>query len=156
MKAIPDSAKDHISNARYYLEAANKLPPPTKDAAHILLLLISWENIVIADKELSAWATDKAIDPKIRKDHETKFKDAPEILRVIVGAPGAHTPARKIRFSSGKELTDLRLACQYGSTTESKAVREIFKTGWHADDFRRQLEAKIKWVEMLHEIYLKL
>lgn len=65
MKPIPDSVKAHISNARYYLEAADKHPAPTKDAVHTLLLLVAWENIVIADTELSAWANEADVDERI-------------------------------------------------------------------------------------------
>ncbi len=153
MKPMPDSVKDHISNAHYYLKAAAKFPPPTQNAAHILLLLISWENIVIADSELSAWATRSDVNPQVYKDHAHKYKDAPEIHRIILGPSG--TKPREIRFSSGRDFAELRLACQYGSNTESKKVSTIFNRDWDADDFQRALVSKIGWIEALIGIYEK-
>lgn len=154
MKPIPDSVEEHISNARYYLEAADMHPSPTQDAVHILLLLTGWENIAIADAELDAWASEEDVDKKIDKDHAHKFKDAPTITRVIVGQ--SDTKTRVINFSDGRSLAELRMACQYGSNTESKDVREIFKTGWQVDTFRNVLIGKIEWVEKMLKIYRQL
>lgn len=151
MKPIPDSVRDHINNAEYYLTAAGKLPSPTQDAAHILLLLIGWENITIADEELNAWATGEDVDKKIYKDHARKFKNAPEVLRVIVGSSG--TPAKEVRFQTGRDFEELRLACQYGSNTESKDVAKIFSRGWHADGLERELGNKIKWLRTILGAY---
>lgn len=151
MNAIPESIKDHISNAKYYLKAADQHPSPTQAAAHIQLLLVAWENIVIADAELTAWVDEDSVDEKIYKDHARKFKDAPKITRIILGPRGVEP--REIEFSTGKEFSDLRMACQYGSNTESKDVNEIFKTGWHVDGFRNALIERIEWTEKMVEIY---
>jgi hypothetical protein len=146
MKPIPKSVKEHISNAQHFLDAAKKFPPPTDGSVQILLLLVAWENITIADKELSAWADGGLTDTKLHKDHATKLKDAPEIVRVILGPAGAK--AREITISTGHDLAALRLACQYGSDIDSKDVKELFARGWHTDTFRRALIEKIQWVEM--------
>lgn len=134
MKAIPDSVKAHISNAHYYLEAADKHPAPTKDAVHTLLLLVGWENIVIADEELSAWANEADVDERIYKSHATKYKDLPVVSRTILGPSG--TPPRQVNFSSGRNFEELRMACQYGSNTEGKRsacfVRSWLASGWLA------------------------
>lgn len=151
MKALPDSIKAHASNARYYLEAADRLPAPTRDAAHVLMLLIGWENIVIADEEMSAWANQADVDEKIYKSHSTKYKDLPEVTRTILGPSG--TPPRTVRFSSGRNFEELRMVCQYGSNTEGKNVRELFNRGWHLDRLRNGLINKIGWVEMQIKIY---
>jgi len=81
MKKVPKAIYDHVSNAKLYFEAAQKFPPPTNFAVQILLLLVSWENIVIADKKLDAWAQRSAIDEKLLKDHREKFKGAPGISK---------------------------------------------------------------------------
>lgn len=151
-KVIPESIKDYISNAKYYLGAARELPFHTHNAARILLLLVAWENIVIADKELDSWAFKTPANDKLYKDHLFKFTDAPEIYRVVLGKKG--TKAQEKKFSTAKDLTDLRIACQYGTNTESKNVAEIFRTGWIPDDFERKLESKIKWTEGAMQIFL--
>lgn len=150
MKPIPNSIKEHISNAKYYLEAADKHPAPTKDAVHILLLLIGWENIVIADEELGAWAKEEDVDKKIYKSHARKFIKMPEVTRIILDSTGTKT--REFRFSSGKDFEELRMACQYGSNTETE-VRELFKTGWHLDRLRNGLISKIGWIKVLVSAY---
>lgn len=154
MKPIPESVKERISNAEYYLEAADKHPSPVQEAVHILLLLVAWENIVIADAELEAWAGEEDIDEKVYKDHAHKFKDAPEITRNILGPND--TKPREVKFSTGREFSELRMACQYGSNTESKDVEQIFKTGWDVDNFRNTLIEKIGWVEAMVKTYEKL
>ena len=154
MKPIPNSIKESISNAKYYLEAADKHPAPTKDAVHILLLLIGWENIVIADEELGAWAKEEDVDKKIYKNHARKFRKMPEVTRIILGQTGTKT--KEVRFSSGKDFQELRIACQYGSNTETKEVRELFKSGWHLDSLRNRLIIKIRWIERLVSAYEKL
>ncbi len=146
MAKMPDSIEHYIANARLYFDAATKFPSPTNYAVEILLLLTSWENIALADGELAAWARDELLDGKLHKDHAAKFKGAPAIFRTIVGPSG--TPARTIEFSTGHQLSELRQACQYGSNTESKDVRVLFDKYWHTDDFRRDLAAKIEWVEL--------
>jgi len=153
---VPTTIKQHLKNAKYYLDAANKLPPPTQDAGHILFLLIGWENIAIADSELSAKAQGSEVSKELYKDHAQKFKGAPEVLRVIVGKPGTHTPAQEIRYSTPEDFTKLRQICQYGLSGGSKDIQEIFDRGWHADDLRRALANKIGWVEMLITIYEEL
>lgn len=147
MKQIPNSVIEHISNAKYYLAAADKHPAPTQNAVLILLLLVAWENIVIADHELSAWATETLADPNIRKSHAAKLKDIPVVKRIIVGPKG--TVPKEIDFSTGHDFEELRMACQYGSNTESKDVQKIFQTGWHLDELRNGLINKISWVEVV-------
>jgi len=154
MKNIPKSVSEHIANAKYYLDAADKHPQPTQNAALILLLLVGWENIVIADHELGAWANQADIDPQIRKSHAAKLKNVPDVTRIIVGSSGM--PPKEIVFSTGHDFEELRMACQYGSNTESKDVSQIFKTGWHLDELRNGLIEKIKWEETMLEIYQNL
>jgi len=56
----------------------------------------------------------------------------------------------------GHDFEELRMACQYGSNTESKDVQQIFKSGWHLDGLRNGLINKIKWTEMMLKIYNEL
>ena len=151
MKKIPKSVSEHIANAKHYLEAADKHPAPTQNAVLILLLLIGWENIVIADHELSAWANEANLDPQIRKSHALKFKDLPGVTRIILGPKG--TIPKEVNFSTGHDFEELRMACQYGSNTESKDIAKIFKSGWHLDNLRNGLINKIGWEEMMLKIY---
>lgn len=150
MKKMPNSIIEHILNAEYYREAADKHPAPTKDAVHILLLLIGWENIIVADEELKAWATEADVDEKVYKSHARKFRNIPEVTRIIIGANGK---AKEVRFSSGRDFEELRMACQYGSNTETKEVRELFKTGWHLDRLRNGLISKIGWLKTMIAAY---
>jgi hypothetical protein len=156
---VPNEIKQFVSNARYYLEAANKFPPPTKDAAHILLLITSWENIVIADKQLHAWASGGQVDPKLLRDHEAKLDEISKdsyVQRIIVGPAGKGIPAQEIKYATGKELKELRELCQYGSSSETHEVSKLFARHWFSDDFRRGLVNKIEWTEMSIDIYEKL
>jgi len=154
MKPIPNSIKERISHAKYYLEAADKHPAPTKDAVHILLLLIGWENIAIADEELGAWAKEEDVDKQIYKSHARKFRKMPEVTRIILGSTGTKT--REERFSSGKKFEKLRMVCQYGSNAETKEVRKLFKSGWHLDSLKNKLVSKIRWIETLVIAYEEL
>lgn len=147
MRLMPDSVREHISNAEYYLEAAEKHPVPTRNAVYILLLLIGWENIALADAELGAWAKKDDVDEKMYKSHASKHRKTPEIRRIILGPLG--TKPRIIRFSTGRDFEVLRTACQYGSNTEGKEVKEIFKSGWHLDRLRNKLIGEIKWIKTL-------
>lgn len=151
MKKIPKSILDHISNAKYYREAADKHPTPTQDAINILLLIIGWENIVIANEELKSWATNVKVAGSFYKSHSVKLKKIPQVTRIVLGPSG--TKPVEINVSKGKDFEKLRMMCQYGSNTETKEVKELFKSGWHTDGLRNGLIAKIRWVEMLIEIY---
>src|SRR3972149_7645369 len=94
------SIKDRISNARYFLEAADKHPSPTKDAVHILLLLIGWENIALAREELSAWANKSNIAKDIYKSHVKKLERLPGVTRITIDKKGK--PHEK-EYRSGKD-----------------------------------------------------
>ena len=95
MKRIPKSVKEHISNARYHLEAANQFPSPIRDADKISLLLTARENIKIAEEELHAWAQGAKPTEDLYKSHAYKLRDVRDtysIKRIILGKPG--TPAK--------------------------------------------------------------
>jgi hypothetical protein len=100
MLAIPPEVEEYVANASHYLAAASRLPPPKHNAAHILLPIIGWENIVLADKTLSAWATRTTIEARLKRDHAEKLQwvtptGATEgILHVIVGPAGSGHPGQ--------------------------------------------------------------
>lgn len=144
---VPSRIKERIKNAHYFLECADKLPPPTRNAAHILLLLIGWENIVIARDELHAWVDKKKVDRKLYRDHEHKFKDAGSVDHIILGSKGSKT--KTVTYSSPAELKKLREYCQYGFVSDSKNLAESFGSTWHADTFRNRLIGKIQWTGTL-------
>lgn len=148
---VPNEIKQFTSNARYYLEAADKFPSPTKDAAQILLLTISWENIIIADQKFHSWAVNEKLDPKLLRSHEAKLDEMSKdshVLRVIVSEPGKHIPVKEIRYRTGLQLKTLREICQYGTNDETHELAKLFYRGWHSDDFRRSLQNKIEWTEL--------
>ena len=142
---MPKSIREHTSNAEYYLSAANKHPTPTRNAVQILLLLIGWENIVIADEELNAWVRKEGVASAVYKSHARKLKDIPEVIKVIINSNGK---GKKISFSSGRKFKKLRLMCQYGLNTGNKAVADLFKSGWHTDKLRNGLISKIGWLKV--------
>lgn len=155
MAKVPELILQYLSNAEYYLEAADKLSPP-QGAAHILLLIAGWENAVLAEQELSSWSTRQPITPKIHKDHATKldFIDPQaHILRVIVGEPGTHTPIKEVYYKTGKELKGLMELCRYGSATETRDVRELFRRHWFADSMRNNLSQKIERIRFWVPLY---
>ena len=156
---VPNEIKQYTSNARYFLEAADKHPSPTKDAAQILLLTIAWENIVIADKKLHAWVFKGNIQPNLLRSHEAKLDEISKdsfITRVIVGKPGGGVPTKEIKYNSGKDLSKLREICQYGDNNETHEVAKLFYRGWHTDNFRRSLQNKLDWTELGIRIYEEL
>lgn len=153
---VPKGIKVRIENAQYFLWCADALPPPTRNAAHILLLLIGWENVIIAQDELDAWIAKKKVDPKLYTDHTYKFTKAGSITHIILGQNG--TESKTVTYSSPGELKKLREYCQYGFGSDSKSVAESFGSTWHADIFRNRLISKIQWtgalvsaIENLHE-----
>ena len=152
MRKIPDSVRDHMSNARYYLEAASTFPYPTYIAVRILLILTAWEHIKIAEEELSAWARQTVPSRDLYKSHEYKFRELRRpITRVIQGESG--TPAKTIIYSSAADIHKLLSICRYGPRTGSKRLTSIFERGWHTDSFKRSLISKIEWEEMMVNIY---
>ncbi len=144
---IPKRIKERIKNAEYFLECADKFPPPTRNAAHILLLLIGWENIVIARDELHSWVDKKKTNPKLYRDHEHKFKDAGSIDHIILGSKESKT--KTVAYSSPAKLKKLREYCQYGFASDSKNLDESFDNMWDADTFRNRLIGKIQWTGAL-------
>jgi hypothetical protein len=159
MLAIPPEVEEYVANASRYLAAASRLPPPAHNAAHILLLIIGWENIVLADKTLSAWASSTTIEARLKRDHAEKLQwvtpsGATEgILHVLVGPAGSGTPVKEVWYKTGEDLARLRMLCQYGNPGSATGVSQLFARHWHADGFARGLESKIKWVEMLIKVY---
>ena|SRR3990167_1854584 len=151
MKRVPKVIHDHIINARLYLEAVQKFPSPTNYAVQILLLLVSWENIVIADQELHRWARKSPGNIKLLRDHEEKFKGAHSISRTIIGPPG--TPAKEEKYETPNELKKLRSICQYGLSSGSRDIKKMFERYWHTEGFERDLANKIKWVELFVGIH---
>lgn len=152
MKQVPKEIKEYFSNAQYYLDSAIKLPSQKENAAHIFLLLVAWENLVTARSEISNWARKNM--EEIPKDHAKKLDEINKfagsncyISRIIIGAPGTGTPAREVKYKTGKELAELRLICQYGSKSDTKNVKEVFKSYWHTDRFRDCLRRQIDWEE---------
>jgi len=154
-KKIPISVSEHISNAKHYLEAADRFPAPTNYAVQILLLLIAWENIATANEELAAWAKAKDVDMSIYKSHAKKFSKPPEIHRNdtnIFRVKNKHGSI-KSAYKDGKDFEKLRQLTQYGSQSETFDIRLIFKAGWHTDNFRNRLIGFIDLVESIHKIY---
>jgi len=156
MTKVPQIVRQRLANATYYLQTADALPPPTRDAAHILLLLVGWENAALAEHELHVWAHPVNLDPKVKRDHAAKL-DAVDRLSSVqyvkLGPRGTHAPAITTQYSTGRELTKLREICQYGSDTETRDVAKLFHRGWHADDLRRGLHQKIEWIDAWIPLY---
>ena len=145
-RKITDSVYAHISNARYYLNAAQRLPSPISDGVRILLLLTSWENIKIAEEELHAWAQGSKPRVLIYKSHRLKFEDVwKPIVRVILGPRG--TPAKQVEYSTAKQLEKLLEVCRYGPKDGSRELAPYFERRWFTDGFQRGLESKIGWQE---------
>ena len=147
MRKIPTSVKDHISNANYYLNAANKFPSPACDAVKILFLLTSWENIQTAEEELHSWAQRTTPAKELYKSHAYKFRNigkSKSIDRIIVGSNGK---SKTITYHSGSDFQKLLFICRYGPREGSKDLGLLFGRGWFCDDFERSLVSKIKWEE---------
>ena len=147
MRKIPTSVKDHISNANYYLEAANIVSHRTSAAVHILLLT-AWENIKIAEEELHSWAQKIPTANGLYKSHAYKFRNirrSKSIDRIVVGPPG--TQPQTTSYSTGTDFEKLLYICRYGPKGGSKELASIFGKGWFPDDFHRSLISKIKWEE---------
>lgn len=151
MKKIPNSIYDHILNAHHYLKSANKFPYPSDDAVRMLLLLTAWENIKIAEEELSAWAQQTTPSKKLYRSHAYKFQKAQPIERIILGPRG--TPAQTVTYSSDIDFEKLISICRYGPKTGSKDLTSIFERGWNLDTFQNSLISKINWEETAIKMY---
>lgn len=155
MPRVPNEIRDCISNAEYYLEAADRLPDKKENAAHIFLVILAWENLGRARKKLSNWAQKN--NKKLPNDHAVnledpeKFKGSGCYISHIVIKPGV--PALQKDYCTGEELKKLRIICQFGDTGASKNIRKIFASGWHVDRFREFLRRQIDWEKLWLEYY---
>ena len=150
-KKIPNSIKDHLSNANCYLESAKKFPYPTCDAVRMLLLLTAWENMKIAEEELSAWVRQTTPSKKLYRSHAYKFQKAPQIDRIILGPRG--TSPETIIYASDSDFEELISICRYGPKTGSKDLTSIFKRGWNLDTFQNSLIDRINWENTTVKMY---
>ena len=150
MTQIPKHIKDYASNANYYIEAAEKFTYPSHQAVR-LLLLTAWENIKIAEEELSGWAQKTLPSEKLYRSHEYKLRKSPLIDNIIVKSTGI---AETTTYATDAQFKQLHQICRYGTKTGSKELSKIFKRGWFLDDFERSLVSKIKWEElMVNNVY---
>lgn len=111
MAHVPQKIYERIATAKKLYDASTKFPPPTNYAAEILLLISGWENVILAEKELEAWARGEAIDPKLLRDHIAKLNEVDEhsyVLRVIVSPPGKGIPAKEVYYRDGKSLLGIQ------------------------------------------------
>lgn len=155
MEKIPKTVKEYISNARYYLEAANQFPSPTRDAVKIFLLLTARENIKLAEEELHAWARGSKPTKDLYMSHSYKLRDVGDsysIDRIILEKPDS--PVKTVSYKSGADFKKLHQICRYGlSSNDTKDIATIFSRGWHSEAFERSLISKINWEEMMVKIY---
>lgn len=107
MTVVPRGIKRRIENAEYYLLCADRFPPPSNNAAHILMLIIASENISLAREELHKWIDKMPVDPKWYRNHEQKLVDAGTIDHVILDPK----PTRTVTYSTPSELKKLREYC---------------------------------------------
>jgi hypothetical protein len=153
-KKIPNSIKDHISNAYYYLTGADMISETTHQGIRIFLLLTAWENIQLAEEELDTWAQKTRPTKELYKSHSYKLRKVREfnsIDRIILGPPG--TPAQTIKYVTPHQLEQLLQICRYGFKTGTKELSSIFSKGWEVRDFQSSLLTKIIWEETMIKIY---
>lgn len=130
MKKIPNSVEDHISNAQYYIQAANDLPPRKWSAVRILLLLTAQENVKLAEEELHSWAQGTPVAKRLYKSHSYKLRDirkSKSIDRIILEPPS--TTVKITSYYSGAQLAELLEICRYGPKTGSKDLQPILNKG---------------------------
>ncbi|MBU6370886.1 MAG: hypothetical protein KGH93_00080 [Patescibacteria group bacterium] len=153
-KKIPKDITDRIANARYYLDASRKLPFRSYTGLKILSLLTAWENLTIAEEEMSAWIRKIPVSKKLYKSHVYKLKNVRKpIERIVIKNGRAHTTI----YANGTELNKLLSICRYGSKSCSKNIEEIFVgREWITDEFERGLESRISWEEMSVKMFEKL
>ena len=153
MRSIPKSIKEHISNANYYFEAANRIPPRFFVAVRILLILTAWENVQIAEEELSAWAQRTKPTKKLYTSHAYKFRNvrkSKSIDKIVINSQGK---VDTTSYATDSDFEQLLQICRYGPKAGNKELGVVFKTGWFSDDFERVLASKIKWEENIVEMY---
>ncbi len=157
MKKIPNLVRDHILNARYYFEAACEFPSPRRDGVKLSLLFTAWENIHIAEEELSAYIQNKTAHKDLYKTHQYKLEGIPPIDKITVEVVNGVGKAKTITYSTGEQFSKLHQICRYGHKDGIKKLPLIFKKGWFLDDFENSLLGKIEWLEtMVDKVYPEL
>lgn len=152
MVKMPKKAVAYLSNAKYYLNAAHKIPNDLV-GARIYLLLIAWENCRLAEEELHTWAGKTPRREKIYRSHTLKLDDVRKPIIELVEQPDGKILEKD--YLSSKELSKLLETCRYGKSGGETELRAYFSskkfTRWHTDDFERGLDSKIAWAEALIE-----
>ncbi len=148
MAKVPKKAVSRISNAKYYLDAARKIPNGLV-GVKIFLLLTAWENCRLADEELHAWAGKVPHRKKIEKSHPLKLDDVRKPIIELIEAPDGKILEKD--YLSAKQLSKLLETCRYGKSGGETELGLYFSnkkfTRWHTDEFERGLESKIAWAE---------
>lgn len=150
---LPISIKEHISNANYYLNAEGKIPSRTFDAIRISLLLTAWENVQIAEDELSSWVECTPLVQKLYKSHAYKFRNVRKSKSIDQISINLQGKAETTTYATGDDFKRLLQICRYGFETGTKELSKIFKTDWYFEEFKRALISKIKSREKIVEIY---
>lgn len=151
MKKIPKHIEDYASNANYYIEASEKFVYPNHQAVKLLLLLTAWENIKIAEEELSAFIQKTIPVKELHKSHAYKFIKAPGIARVEVRSKGMK--AINTFYKSPEDFEKLIYICRYGPKSGQRNLNLIFKNGWFLDHFENSLISKINWYNISVKMY---
>lgn len=143
---VPKNVQTHISNARYYFNAAQRIPSPVADGARILLLLVAWENMHTAVAELRSYIWKTPLPKKLHKEHTAKLQEVRgPIIQLRPFGVGRFVEKA---YLTPVELKKLLETCRYGPVGSLPDVAAHFARGWYTDEFEKDLDNKLRWLEL--------
>ena len=152
MKAMPQSVKGRIANARHYLEAARRSSGTAHVASRISSLLTALENVRIAEEEMHSWASKDPVTKGLYTSHEVKFSKVHHGIAQVVFDPQTGK-ADTVWYKTGSELKELHQTTRYGPDKNSPDVTKHFERGWHTEEFENEITLDIEWEEMMVTVY---
>lgn len=148
---VPKNVRVHIANSRYYLGALIRLPQPVAQGVRILLLLTAWEHMHIAKKFLESKVWNTPTSPELLRSHKEKLQGVrgPVIHLRDVGGGKLIEKA----YLDSEELSTLLEVARYGPKDTSVELEEFFNGRWITDEFERDLENRLGWLETEVKIF---
>jgi hypothetical protein len=148
---VPKNVKTHIANSRYYLGALGHLPQPVAQGVRILLLLTAWEHMHIASKFLESKVWNTPTSRELLRSHKEKLQGVRGPIVHLRDAGGGKLIEKA--YMSPEELSELLEVARYGPKNILVELGEFFNGRWITDEFERDLENRLGWLEAEVKIF---
>lgn len=148
---VPKNVRVHISNSRYYLGALARFPQPVAQGVRILLLLTAWEHMHIASKFLESKVWNTPTSKELLRSHKEKLQGVRGPIIHLRDAGGGKLIEKA--YMGSEELSDLLEVARYGPKNASIKLEEFFNGRWFTDEFERDLQNRLGWLEAEVKIF---